>query len=128
MDSDAFTAEQGPPWKAADYMTWRQVGPVRRVTLKTSVPITPSPPRRGRAGRFRTRRPAAPPPSRQQQPRRRSDRPPSPPQPPELQPPSAFLVQCAASTNDRDLAVALLKARRDDALVALGVETNFVLG
>ena len=126
VDSQAFTAEQGPPWKAADYMM-AQVGPMRRVTLKTSVPITPSP-RHGRGDYGRDNRSSPPPPSRQLQPRRsRGDRPPSPPQPPELQPRSAIFVQCAASTNDRDLAVALLKARRNDALIALDAETNLSL-
>jgi two-component system, OmpR family, heavy metal sensor histidine kinase CusS len=110
---DAFTPEQGSPWKSTDY-NLAPVGSVRRVTLKTSAPITPTPRRgpRGRADFGRDDRPGPPPP---------------PPQPLELQPRSAIFVQCAASTSDRDLAIAALKGRRDDALSALDAETNLSL-
>jgi heavy metal sensor kinase len=109
---DAFTSEQGSPWKSTDY-NLAPVGSVRRVTLKTSAPITPTPrrgPPRGRGDFGRDDRPGPP-----------------PPQPLELQPRSAIFVQCAASTSDRDLAIATLKARRDDALSALDAETNLSL-
>ena len=100
VDADAFTAEQGSPWKAADY-DMPQIGLLRRVTLKTSAPIT-TPPRRGSRDRGR------------------DDRPP----PRELQPRSTIFVQCAASTEDRDLALAALKDRRDGDLAALDAETS----
>jgi two-component system heavy metal sensor histidine kinase CusS len=112
VDADAFTADSVSPWNAADY-DMAPIGRLRRVTLKTSVPITP-PPHLPPAQR-RTRGEFG-----------RDDRPPPAPTP-ELQPRSAIFVQCAASTNDRDLAVTLLKARRDDALSALDGETNLSL-
>jgi two-component system, OmpR family, heavy metal sensor histidine kinase CusS len=103
VDPDAFTAEPGSPWKAADY-DMALVGALRLVTLKTSVPITPFP-QRGRGDFGRDDRPGpAPPPFR-----------------------SAIFVQCAASTNDRDVALAALKIRRDDELSALDAETNVSL-
>ncbi len=121
---DAFTTSQGSPWKSTDF-NMALVGPVRRVTLKTSAPITPTPRRvRGDFGRDG----GAGPPPRGRSDFGRDDRPDPPPQPLELQPRSAVFVQCAASTKDRDLAVAALKARRDDALSALDAETNFSLG
>jgi two-component system, OmpR family, heavy metal sensor histidine kinase CusS len=104
VDPGAFTAEQGSPWKSTDY-DMAPVGSLRRVTFKTSAPITPSP-RRGRGDVGRDDRPAPP---------------------LELQMRSAIFVQCAASTNDRDLALAALKDRRDDDLSALGAETNVSL-
>jgi two-component system, OmpR family, heavy metal sensor histidine kinase CusS len=111
VDAEAFTAEQGSPWKSADYDMDR-IGLLRRVTLKTSVPIhfTPPPhtPPAGRGPRGRGRD-------------RDRDR---PTQPRELQTRSAVFIQCAASTNDRDLALSALKDRRDDDLAALGAESN----
>ncbi|HBI45847.1 MAG TPA: hypothetical protein DDY78_23780 [Planctomycetales bacterium] len=106
VDADAFTAEQGSPWKSADY-DMDQIGLLRRVTLKTSAPITYLLPAR-HGPRDRTH----------------DDR---PPQSRELQPRSTIFVQCAASTDDRDLALASLKDRRDGDLSALDAETNVSL-
>jgi heavy metal sensor kinase len=104
VDPDAFTAEPGSPWKSTDF-DMASVGSLRRVTFKTSVPIMPS--SRWGGSDFG-----------------RDNRVGPPPLPVELKPRSAIFVQCAASTNDRDLAVAALKVRRDDELSALGVETT----
>ncbi len=97
-------------WNMADYNSWL-VGLRRGVDVKTSASTTShhSPLHRGPSRSGRDERPAPP------------------PQPSELQPRSAIFVQCAASTNDRDLAVTLLKARRDGALNALDAETNLSL-
>jgi two-component system, OmpR family, heavy metal sensor histidine kinase CusS len=102
VDLEAFTMEQGAPWQASDYAL-ETVGTGRRVALKTSVPITPPPPRP-----------------------RRGDGPPEEraPQPLELQPRSAVIIQCAASTHDRDLALAAHGDQRDKDLAALNAETN----